>query len=129
MDAPENKNEDLKGLYDLAVPLGMPISVIRELVDNFELDVVRRKAKVDMIGELITDREIVVLRGDLETVLAAKDYMFTALDRKVEEWNDPQTERAKRYKEMYEKRLKEEPHTEPPEVQDNFSAQLDQSPH
>ena len=128
MDAPANKKEGLEGLYDLAIPLGMPISVIRELVDKFELDAVRRKAKVDMTGEVMTDREILVLRGDLETVLAAKEYMFQALDRKVESWSDETTERAKRYKKMYEKRLKEEPRTEPPEMQDELSNQFPQAP-
>jgi hypothetical protein len=86
MDDPEKeKKEDLKGMYDLAIPLGMPVSVIRELVEKFELDLVRRKARMDMTGEEM-DREILVLRGDLETVMAAKEYMFKALDRKTEEW-------------------------------------------
>lgn len=105
MDAPENeKKEDLKGLYDLAIPLGMPVSVIRELVEKFELDLVRRKAKMDMTGEEM-DREILVLRGDLETVMAAKKYMFEALDRKTEEWE--KNERAEKYKKLYEARAQE----------------------
>lgn len=105
MDAPEREGkDDLKGLYDLAIPLGMPVSVIRELVENFELDVVRRKVKMDMTGEVM-DREIVALRGDLETVLAAKKYMFEALDRKIESWE--RDERGQRYKKVYEEMLKE----------------------
>jgi hypothetical protein len=103
----------LKGLYDLAIPLGMPVSVIRELVEKFELDLVRRKAKMDMTGEEM-DREILVLRGDLETVMAAKEYMFEALDKKTEEWK--KNERAEKYKKIYEamaqeklKDLKENP--------------------
>ncbi|MDM7912272.1 MAG: hypothetical protein QUS09_04170 [Methanotrichaceae archaeon] len=113
MGAPENEKDDLKGLYDLAIPLGMPISVIRELVEKFELDLVRRKAKMDMTGEEM-DREILVLRGDLETVMAAKKYMFEALDRKTDEWK--KNERAEKYKKLYEamaqeklKELKENP--------------------
>jgi len=66
-------------------PLSMPVSVIRELVENFDLDLLRRNAKMDMTGEVM-DREILVLRGDLETVKAAEKYMFEALDRKFEEW-------------------------------------------
>ncbi len=87
MGAPkEDTSEDLRGLYDLAIPLGMPVSVIRELVESFELEPVRRKAKVDMVGE-VEEREILVLRGDLETVRAAEKHMFEALDRKIEEWD------------------------------------------
>jgi hypothetical protein len=106
MDAPQKEDkEDLTGLYDLAIPLSMPVSVIRELVEKFELDLVRRKAKMDMTGEVM-DREVLVLRGDLETVMAAKDYMFTALDRKIESWE--KNERGERYKKLYEAQLKED---------------------
>lgn len=105
MDAPENeKKDDLKGLYDLAIPLGMPISVIRELIEKFDLDLVRRKARMDMTGEVM-DREVLVLRGDLETVMAAKEYMFQALDKKTAEWE--KNERAEKYKKLYEARVKE----------------------
>ncbi len=117
MDSPKNENkenkEDLKGLYDLAVPLSMPVSVIRELVDKFELDALLRPCKMDMTGEVM-DREILVLRGDLETVKAAEKYMFEALDRKVEEWG--KKDKEEKYKKFYEeqaslrmKELKENP--------------------
>lgn len=105
MEAPEKeKKEDLKGMYDLAIPLGMPVSVIRELVEKFDLDLVRRKARMDMTGEEM-DREILVLRGDLETVMAAKEYMFKALDRKTEEWR--KGEKGEKYRKLYEARVKE----------------------
>jgi esterase/lipase superfamily enzyme len=87
MADPKNESkEDLKGLYDLAIPLGMPVTVIRKLVENFDVDLVKRLAKVDMIGE-VEEQEILVLRGDLETILAAKKYMFEALDKRIEEWD------------------------------------------
>ena len=109
MDSPEKENkEDLKGLYDLAIPLGMPVSIIRELVEKFELDLVRRKVKMDMTGEIM-DREILVLRGDLETVRAAEKYMFEALDRKTEDWQkkDKEEKYRKYYEEQAKERLKE----------------------
>jgi len=105
--------EDLKGLYDLAIPLSMPVTVIRELVENFELDLLRRPGKMDMTGEVM-DREILVLRGDLETVKAAEKYMFEALERKLTEWSSK--EKSEKYKKYYEeqvsarvKELKENP--------------------
>jgi stalled ribosome rescue protein Dom34 len=109
MDSPEKENkEDLKGLYDLAIPLGMPVSIIRDLVEKFELDLVRRKVKMDMTGEIM-DREILVLRGDLETVSAAEKYMFEALDRKTEDWQkkDKEEKYRKYYEEQAKERLKE----------------------
>lgn len=105
MDAPKKEEkEDLAGLYDLAIPLSTPISVIRELVEKFELEPVRRNAKMDMTGEVM-DREILVLRGDLETIMAAKEYMFEAVDRKIEEWE--KNDRSEKYKKYYEARLKD----------------------
>ena len=113
MVSPNEEAEDLTGLFDLAIPLSMPISVIRELVENFDLDLIRRPGKMDMTGEVM-DREILVLRGDLETVKAAEKYMFEALDRKIAQWNSDDKE--KKYKKFYEeqaaarlKELKEHP--------------------
>ena len=100
-DAEIENKEELAGLYDLAIPIGMPLSVIQDLVDNFELEPVRRNAKVGLIDGDTEEREILVLRGDLETVKAAEKHMFEALDRRVARWD--KNERSDRYKEMYEK--------------------------
>jgi hypothetical protein len=100
MDTPPKESaEDLKGLFDLAIPLSMPVSVIRELVENFELDLIRRPGKMEMTGEVM-DREILVLRGDMETVKAAEKYMFEALDRKLANWD--KKDREEKYKKYYE---------------------------
>lgn len=113
-DSPKKENaEDLEGLYDLAIPLSMPVTVIRDLVENFELDLIKRPGKMEMTGEVM-DREILVLRGDLETVKAAEKYMFEALDKKMAEWGN--LDREEKYKKYYEeqararmKELKENP--------------------
>jgi hypothetical protein len=100
-DAEIENKEELAGLYDLAIPIGMPLSVIQDLVDNFELEPVRRNAKVGLIDGDTEEREILVLRGDLETVKAAEKHMFEALDRRVARWD--KNERSDRYKEAYDK--------------------------
>jgi hypothetical protein len=100
-DAEIDNKEELVGLYDLAIPIGMPLSVIQDLVDNFELEPVRRNAKVGLIDGDTEEREILVLRGDLETVKAAEKHMFEALDRRVARWD--KNERSDRYKDMYDK--------------------------
>ena len=106
-NAKETK-EDLEGLYDLAIPLSMPVTVIRELVEKFDVEPVLRPGKMDMTGEVM-DREILVLRGDLETVKAVEKYMFEALDRKIAQWSSK--DREEKYKKYYEEqaslRLKE----------------------
>ncbi len=93
-NAKETK-EDLEGLYDLAIPLSMPVTVIRELVEKFDVEPVLRPGKMDMTGEVM-DREILVLRGDLETVKAVEKYMFEALDRKIAQWSSK--DREEKYK-------------------------------
>jgi hypothetical protein len=103
MDSPKNETkenkEDLTGLFDLAIPLSMPVSVIRELVEKFELEALLRPGKMDMTGEVM-DREILVLRGDLDTIKEAEKYMFEALDKKVEEWS--KKDKEEKYKKFYE---------------------------
>lgn len=100
-DAEIEKKEELVGLYDLAIPIGMPLSVIQDLVDRFELEPVRRNAKVGLLDNGTEEREILVLRGDFDTVKAAEKYMFEALDRRIARWD--KDERSDRYKEMYDK--------------------------
>jgi hypothetical protein len=112
MDSPKNETkenkEDLTGLYDLAIPLSMPVSVIRELIEKFELEALLRPGKMDMTGEVM-DREILVLRGDLDTIKEAEKYMFEALDQKVEEWGkkDKEEKYRKFYEEQASLRMKE----------------------
>ncbi len=100
-EAEMEKKEELSGLYDLAIPIGMPLSVIQDLVDRFELEPIRRNAKVGLLDNETEEREILVLRGDFSTVKAAEKYMFEALDRRIARWD--KDERSDRYREMYEK--------------------------
>ncbi len=65
---------EMEGLYDLMVPPGIPESVIVELVEEFDLEPVSRTANVDIVE--VDPREILMLRGDLETVNEAHDYMI-----------------------------------------------------
>ena len=107
-EAEIDEREDMTGLYDLAIPIGMPLSVIQDLVDKFELDPVRRNAKVGILDGETEEREILVLRGDLNTVKAAEKYMFEALDRRISRWD--KNDRSDRYREMYDKNAEKRMH-------------------
>ncbi|MDF0590741.1 hypothetical protein [Candidatus Methanocrinis natronophilus] len=98
----DKDKEDLSGLYDLAIPIGMPLTIIQDLVDRFDLEPVRRNAKVGLLDGETEEREILVLRGELDTVKAAESHMFEALDRRFDRWE--RNERSDRYREMYEKK-------------------------
>ncbi len=70
----ETTENEMEGLYDLMIPPGIPESVIVELVEEFDLEAVSRTANVDIVE--VDAREILMLRGDLETVNEAHDYMI-----------------------------------------------------
>ncbi len=74
---------EMEGLYDLMIPPGIPESVIVELVEEFDLEPVSRAANVDIVE--VDAREILMLRGDLETVNEAHDYMIKRMHEVVDE--------------------------------------------
>ena len=74
---------EMEGLYDLMIPPGIPESVIVEIVEEFDLEPVSREANVDIVE--VDSREILMLRGDLETVNEAHDYMIKRTHEVVEE--------------------------------------------
>ena len=74
---------EMEGLYDLMIPPGIPESVIVELVEEFDLEPVSRAANVDIVE--VDSREILMLRGDLETVNEAHDYMIKRMHEVVDE--------------------------------------------
>jgi len=84
-DSEEQKTveNEMEGLYDLMIPPGIPESVIVELVEEFDLEPVSRAANVDIVE--VDSREILMLRGDLETVNEAHDYMIKRMHETVEE--------------------------------------------
>jgi hypothetical protein len=70
----EEEENELEGLYDLMIPPGVPESLIVELVEEFDLEPTSRIANVDIVE--LDQRELIALRGDLETVNEAHDYMI-----------------------------------------------------
>lgn len=79
----ETTENEMEGLYDLMIPPGIPESVIVELVEEFDLEPVSRTANVDIVE--VDAREILMLRGDLETVNEAHDYMIQRTHEVLEE--------------------------------------------
>lgn len=75
--------ENEMGLYDLMIPPGIPESVIVELVEEFDLEPVSRVANVEIVE--VDPREILMLRGDLETVNEAHDYMIKRTHEVIKE--------------------------------------------
>ena len=79
----EVEEDELEGLYDLMIPPGVPESLIVELVEEFDLEVTSRTANVDIVE--VDQRELIALRGDLDTVNEAHDYMIRRMHEITEE--------------------------------------------
>jgi hypothetical protein len=68
------EQDDLENQYDLVLPPGVPHKVIIEAADKFNLEVTTRKCALKTID--IEPENLLVLRGDLETVNKAYDFIY-----------------------------------------------------
>ncbi|MFQ6072277.1 MAG: hypothetical protein ACE5KT_06205 [Methanosarcinales archaeon] len=85
----ETEEEDLEGLYDLVIPPGVTHSLIIELVNKFDLEPVKRIMDVSIIENEVKPSEVLVLRGDKETVDEAHEYLLNSLKKQIEEMGKP----------------------------------------
>lgn len=70
-------NKELEGMYDLIIPPGTPSSIIYDLVEEFDLEPLDRQMNVHIVD---TDaREVLVLRGNLEIVQEAEQFLYDEL--------------------------------------------------
>ncbi|GFO97690.1 hypothetical protein ig2599ANME_1897 [groundwater metagenome] len=76
----DEKEKALEGIYDLVLPPGVPHKVIMEAVEKFNLEVVTRKCAVKTI-EVDADN-LLVLRGELDAVNSAHDYIYQKMSEK-----------------------------------------------
>jgi hypothetical protein len=70
----------LEGLYDLVLPPGIPHKLILEVMDTFNLEVATRKCSVKTIE--VEDDNLLTLRGELDSVNQAHDYIFQKLSER-----------------------------------------------
>lgn len=76
----DEKEKALEGIYDLVLPPGVPHKVIMDAVEKFNLEVVTRKCAVKTI-EVDADN-LLVLRGELDAVNSAHDYIYQKMSEK-----------------------------------------------
>jgi hypothetical protein len=82
----ENKeageNVELEKLYDLIIPPGTIVSIIYDIVEEFGLEPVNRKMFVGIANS--EEREILALRGPLEKVQAAEEFLYREMKAWIE---------------------------------------------
>lgn len=78
------ENEDIKieELYDLIIPPGTVVSIIYDIVEEFELEPVTRKIFVGVANS--EERELLALRGPLEKVQAAEKFLYEEMKDWIE---------------------------------------------
>lgn len=76
----ETEPELTRDLYDLVIPLGVPQSIIYDLVDTFDVEVTERIFQSE--NPDIRETKVLVLRGDLQTVQKAEAFM----KREMKNW-------------------------------------------
>ncbi|VUT27635.1 MAG: hypothetical protein SYNGOMJ08_00182 [Candidatus Syntrophoarchaeum sp. GoM_oil] len=70
-----DEKDEIEGLYDLPLPLGIPIDIITEAIDRFDV----------WSASIEDDDTKPVLRGSLEEVTKAQDYIFKRLKEFIAE--------------------------------------------
>ena len=75
--------EEQEGLYDLVIPPGVPVSLIHELILEFDLEPHSKTSSGSVEEGELFDMTLIVLRGDLETVRRAEKYLFEVFDERV----------------------------------------------
>jgi hypothetical protein len=75
-------DQEYEELYDLIIPPGTVVSIIYDIVEEYGLEPVTRKMPVDIVNS--EEREILVLRGPLEKVQAAEEFLYKEMRAWVE---------------------------------------------
>lgn len=78
--AVSEKEKALEGMYDLVLPPGVPHKVIMEAMEKFNLEVATRKCALKTLE--VDQENLLVLRGELESVNNAHDYIYQKLSQK-----------------------------------------------
>jgi len=79
----EELAEEQEGLYDLVIPPGVPVTLIQELISEFDLEPHAKTSSGSVEEGELFDMAMIVLRGDLETVRRAEKYLFDVFDERI----------------------------------------------
>ena len=74
------KEKELKAVYDLILPPGVSHKIIMEVVEKLNLEVATRKYALKTID--VEAENLLVLRGELDAVNNAHDYIYKILREK-----------------------------------------------
>jgi hypothetical protein len=67
-------------LFDVLIPPGVPRSIIREVVQKFDVKLVERKERIRFANMEGDERELLAFRGKREIVEQVEKYILQRLD-------------------------------------------------
>ncbi|HNQ30651.1 MAG: hypothetical protein A4E36_01957 [Methanoregulaceae archaeon PtaB.Bin009] len=71
-------------LFDLLIPPGVPRSIISDIIQKFDVELVERKQRLHFANMDGDEREILAFRGTRPVVEKVQDYMFSELQKFIE---------------------------------------------
>ncbi len=76
-----DKKDDKAGepLFDVLVPPGVPRSIIKEVIQKFDVELVERKERMTFANMEGDERDLLAFRGKRETVEQVEKYMIQKL--------------------------------------------------
>jgi hypothetical protein len=67
-------------LFDVLIPPGVPRSIIREVVQKFDVTLVERRERIRFANMEGDERDLLAFRGNREIVEQVEKYMLQRLD-------------------------------------------------
>jgi hypothetical protein len=77
----EEKEEEL---YDVLVPPGVPRTIIADVLRKFDVNLVKRKEKLNFANMDGMERELLAFRGKKEVIVEVEKFMLGELRKFVE---------------------------------------------
>lgn len=68
-------------LFDLVIPPGVPRSIIRSVLDNYNVELVPHKTRLAFANMDGDERELLAFRGEREEVERVEAFMFEELKK------------------------------------------------
>jgi len=80
---PEEQKEQ-EPLFDVLIPPGVPRSIIAEIADKYEVEVVERKERLYFANMEGDERELLAFRGKREVVVQVEQFLIQRLKEFIE---------------------------------------------
>lgn len=82
---PEESGDTEEQLFDLLIPPGVPLKIITDITQKFDVQVVARKERLYFANMDGDERELLAFRGRREVMEKVQDYLYAEMKKFIEE--------------------------------------------